>query len=67
MKQCKSPIYHVMDTIAKHSEELSVMLNNWKDTFDESEYDDSFITAVTNMNQDVNDLYLCDTPLQEPV
>ena len=62
MKQCKSPIYHVMDTIAKHSEELFMMLDDWKDAMHHSK---SIVTAVTNINQDIEYLYFYDIPTSE--
>ena len=65
MEDCNSPIYEVMNVIADHSDKLFMMINDWQDTVNGSESDGSIImSAVANAaDQDINNLYLCSTPL----
>ena len=58
-------MYEVMNVIADHSDKLFMMTNDWQDTVNGSESDGSIImNAVTNVaDQDINNLYLCNTPM----
>ena len=58
-------MYEVMNVIADHSEKLFMMINDWQDTVNGSESDGSIImSAVANaLDQDINNLYLCNTPM----
>ena len=60
IQTCKGPIYEVINTIASHSEKLFITVNTLNSAFSEPENDNS-VTA-TNMNHDINDLYLCNIP-----
>ena len=62
MKDCQSPIYKVLDTIAGHSAKLFMTVSDWKDATDEPTSNDSAIAMTTDTNQDTNDLYLCNIP-----
>ena len=64
MEKCKSPIYEVINTIANHSEKLFITVNTWQDAISVSMNDNS-VTSVTNINQDINDVYLCNIPTPE--
>lgn len=64
MQRCKGPIYEVINTIAKHSEKLFLTVNTWQDPSNEPPENDNTVT-VTNTNQDINDLYLCNIPTSQ--
>ena len=58
-------MYEVMNVIADHSDKLFMMINDWQDTVNGSESDGSIImSAVANaLDQDINNLFLCNTPM----
>lgn len=51
MEDCGSPVYNVIDIIAKHSKKLFKIVENLKDVaVNELKNDDSIITDVSNIN-----------------
>ena len=58
MEECNGPIYEVINTIANHSEKLFMTIDTWQNVINESENGNS-IAATPNINQNINDLYLC--------
>ena len=64
MEKCVSPIYNVINTIAKHSEKLFKAIKNLQYTVYDLENED-FVVVDTGFVPDVNDFCFCDTPPQE--
>lgn len=57
LKECISPIYYVVETIADHSKRLYKTVQNLQNAVSESKNDDVIVSPPTNV--EVDDLCLC--------
>ena len=60
LEDCISPIYYVVDTIAKHSSKLLITVKHLQKAIRESKNDDIIVSPPTNV--EVDDLCLCKAP-----